>query len=69
MAHGMENVLDKVRKGTLPVSSLVVDALLKGLDGLRILREELVTGEESKADINTVLLELEAAILQGETSP
>ena len=69
LSHGMENVLDKVRKGTLPVSSLVVDALLKGLDGLRILREELVTGEESKADINTVLLDLEAAILRGEANP
>ena len=69
LAHGMENILDKVRKGTLPVSSLVVDALLKGLDGLRILREELVTGEESQADINTVLLDLEAAILNGEINP
>ena len=69
LAHGMENVLDKVRKGTLAVSSVVVDALLKGLDGLRILREELITGEESKADTNTILVELEAAMLSGETNP
>jgi two-component system, chemotaxis family, sensor kinase CheA len=62
LAHGMENVLDKVRKGTLAVTSPVVDALLKGLDGLRILKEELVTGEESKIDINTISAELDSAM-------
>jgi two-component system chemotaxis sensor kinase CheA len=69
LAHGMENVLDKVRKGALAVSSPVVDALLKGLDGLRILKEELVTGQESTADINIILLELEAAMSSDETNP
>ena len=69
LAHGMENVLDKVRKGALAVSSSVVDALLKGLDGLRILREELVTGEESKADINIILAELETAMSKDEATP
>ena len=69
LAHGMENVLDKVRKGALAVNSLVVDALLNGLDGLRILKEELVTGEESKVDINTILEGLEAVMVNGEMNP
>ena len=69
LAHGMENVLDKVRKGALAVSSSVVDALLKGLDGLRALREELVTCEESKADINIILAGLEAVMANGNTNP
>jgi two-component system chemotaxis sensor kinase CheA len=69
LAHGMENVLDKVRKGALAVSSPVVDALLKGLDGLRILREELVTGEESKIDINAIAAELEAAMTNSNNAP
>jgi two-component system, chemotaxis family, sensor kinase CheA len=67
LAHGMENVLDKVRKGTLAVSSPVVDALLKGLDGLRILKEELVTGEESKIDIDGIAGELDAAMTAVDT--
>jgi len=62
LAHGMENVLDKVRKGTLAVSAQVVDALLVSLDALRVLREELVTGEENKLDINVMLNDLEAAM-------
>ncbi len=62
LAHGMENVLDKVRKKNLAVSAQVVDALLVSLDALRVLREELVTGEEGKLDINVMLNELEAAM-------
>lgn len=66
LAHGMENVLDKVRKKTLAVSAQVVDALLVSLDALRVLREELVTGEESKLDINVMLNDLEAAMNPGK---
>lgn len=55
LAHGMENVLDKIRKRTLEVSSAVIDALLEGLDALRILQEELVSGEESDLDLKSKL--------------
>jgi two-component system chemotaxis sensor kinase CheA len=60
LAHGMENVLDKVRKRSLSINSAVIDALLDGLDTLRILREELVTGEESSLDLQSKLDKLES---------
>lgn len=58
LAHAMESVLDKVRKGTLIPGSDVVDALLHSLDGLRILKEELVSAEESGYEIATAVAEL-----------
>ena len=45
MAHAMENVLDRLRKGTLAVSPQVIDALLHSLDALRLLRDELLSHE------------------------
>lgn len=71
LAHGMENVLDKIRKDALAVSPSVVDALLKGLDVLGVLKQELVTGEESKLDISNVLGELEAvmAVVNTDADP
>ncbi|MBN1368583.1 MAG: chemotaxis protein CheA [Dehalococcoidales bacterium] len=59
VAHGMENVLDKVRKRTIAISPGVVDVLLEGLDILKILKEELLTGEENSLDIEAVLRELD----------
>jgi two-component system chemotaxis sensor kinase CheA len=68
LAHGMENVLDKLRKGTLTINSSVVDALLESLDVLRALKEELVTGQESQVDINSILGRLEGAMLKGDSN-
>jgi two-component system chemotaxis sensor kinase CheA len=62
LAHALESVLDKVRKGTLKVSSNVVDALLNGLDVLRILKEELLSTKESAADVPGVISRLDAII-------
>jgi two-component system chemotaxis sensor kinase CheA len=62
LAHALERVLDKVRKGTLKVTSNVVDALLNGLDILRVLKEELLTNNESAADVPGVISRLDAII-------
>ena len=62
LAHAMESVLDRVRKGTLLPGSGVVDALLHSLDGLRALNEELVSSEKGEYDIASAVAELNAAM-------
>ncbi len=64
LAHAMENVLDMVRKRTLPVSPGVVDALLSGLDVMRALKGELVSPGTSETDIGPAVAELGAAASQ-----
>jgi len=55
LTHAMETVLDAVRQGRKRPSSDVVDALLAGLDALRVLANEVVTCIDS--GIETVPLE------------
>ena len=62
LAHHMEDVLDRVRKGTLAVSPPVVDALLMSLDLLRSLKKELVTPEVASVDIGPASAALKAAM-------
>jgi two-component system chemotaxis sensor kinase CheA len=67
LAHGMENILDKIRKGTLEITTLVIDALLESLDGLRVLKEELISGEESDLDLMSLSAALERAMVAGDS--
>lgn len=62
LAHAMESVLDKVRKGVLGPNSNVIDALLHSLDGLRALKEELTSSKESNADIASMVGELKSVM-------
>lgn len=59
LAHAMESLLDLVRTGELPVTTPLVDGLLHGLDGLSILKDDLVDGQDSGLDIGTTVAELE----------
>jgi two-component system chemotaxis sensor kinase CheA len=62
LAHAMESVLDRVRKGALAVTTEVVDALLHSLDALTVLKEELVSPGEAELDIGRILAELEGVL-------
>jgi two-component system chemotaxis sensor kinase CheA len=62
LAHAMENVLDQVRKGVLAVSPLIIDALLHGLDVMRLLRKEMDSPDAEPADITDAVAELAALI-------
>ena len=62
VAHAMEDVFDRVRKGTLQVDAAITDALLSGLDMLKILKKELTAPGESLADITRVTAGLKAVI-------
>ena len=54
LTHAMETVLDAVRTGKRKPTSEVVDALLAGLDTLRILAQEVTTRVDSGAETTTL---------------
>jgi two-component system chemotaxis sensor kinase CheA len=65
LAHAMENVLDNVRKKLLTITPKVVDALLHGLDVMRVLRNEMVNSNATPVDIKDTVAELSAAMKTG----
>lgn len=50
LTHAMEDVLDRIRGGTLGVNTTVVDALLQGLDLLRTLEQAVEDGSMESCD-------------------
>ncbi len=68
LAHAMENVLDNIRKKTISVTSSIIDALLHGLDVMRVLRQEMVSSGDSTTDIKVTVAELNASIGGGMNS-
>lgn len=62
LTHAMESLLDLVRKGQLVPTTEVVDALLAGVDGLHLLRDEVETGQQSEADLEPTVATLEALV-------
>ncbi|MEZ4501170.1 MAG: chemotaxis protein CheA [Dehalococcoidia bacterium] len=61
LTHKMEDLLDRVRKGTLAVTPGLVDALLMSLDGLKELRDDLAAGQETSLDVAPIVAALQAA--------
>lgn len=59
LTHAMENILDKLRKGTLSVTTAIADALLHSLDALRVLRENLTAQEEKEIDVTSIIATLD----------
>lgn len=59
LTHAMENILDKLRHGTLRVTTPIADALLSALDHLRILRDNLTADSETEIDVTSVIATLE----------
>lgn len=59
LTHAMENILDKLRKGTLSVTTQTTDALLHSLDVLRILRAALTSAGGDDTDVSAVVAMLE----------
>ncbi len=68
LTHGMENILDKVRKGQLSITTPIMDVLLEGLDFLKVLKEEIETLEESDVDLEKILGSLSKAAAGGQTA-
>lgn len=68
LTHHMEDVLDKVRKGLLPVTPELVDALLGSLDGLKELMGHLSSGDDG-VEISGPLAALRAVADSGSGDP
>lgn len=67
LTHAMETVLDAVRQGRRAPSSDVVDALLAGLDALRVLTEEVVTRVDSGIETARLEADLLATLTASES--
>lgn len=61
VTHAMESLLDKLRNGKIAVNSTVIDALLFGLDAIKVLKDEVGTGHESDLDIAAIVRQLNDA--------
>lgn len=68
LTHAMETVLDSVRQGKHRPSREMVDALLAGLDALRVLAQEVITRIDSGTEIEKLEADL-LGILTAEGSP
>lgn len=62
LTHAMETVLDAVRQGRRRPTSDVVDALLAGLDALRVLADEVVTRIDSGIETARLETDLHAVL-------
>ena len=58
VSHRMEDILGAANKGTIPLSSEALDRLYKGLDAVRRLVNEAVTGTLSKVNTSEIIQQL-----------
>lgn len=55
LTHALETALDSVRKGMLHITTPLIDLCLDAVDGLRLLRDEVVTGEACEVDVEQLV--------------
>ncbi len=70
VAHAMETLLDKLRNKKLELNSLIVDALLCGIDAIKSLTQEVVTLCDGQTDVQAIVNQLAIAsekTAQGES--
>ena len=63
LTHKMENLFDRIRKGTLSVSPALMDGLFFGLDRIRIMFESIKKNQSSEMPINDALSKLRLAVM------
>ena len=61
VTHAMESLLDKLRNKKISVNSQLIDALLFGIDALKVLKEEINSMEESDIDILAIVEQINKA--------
>jgi two-component system chemotaxis sensor kinase CheA len=70
VAHAMETLLDKLRNKKLELNSIIVDALLCGIDAIKSLTQEVVTLCDGQTDVQATVNKLVLAAektAQGES--
>ncbi len=58
LTHALETLLDQIRKDSIQMSSGLVNLCLSAVDSMRLLRDEIVTGQVSDTDVNEIVLAL-----------
>ncbi|MBI1967900.1 MAG: chemotaxis protein CheA [Gemmatimonadetes bacterium] len=61
VAHRMENLLDRLRRGTRPASDDLLQLLFRSTDTLEKVIDLAVTGREREADVSGLLVDLDRA--------
>lgn len=64
LTHGLESVLDYLRKGKIEKCTALIDLLFRSLDALRTLKEEVVTREHSGLDTSDLVQSLKGFLEQ-----
>ncbi len=62
LTHALENGFDGIRKKTYQISTDFIDLCLSSIDGLRLLREEVIDRQESDVDVESMVYQLEEYI-------
>ncbi len=65
LTHAMEDALDRIRRGAIRVTPVLVDALLGSLDGLKALKQHATRGEDGGVDIEPLVAALRSAASAG----
>ncbi|APJ03863.1 chemotaxis protein CheA [Silvanigrella aquatica] len=65
LTHKMENLFDRIRKGTLSVTPALMDGLFFGLDRIRSMFEAIKKNQSSEQPINDALSKLRLAVTGG----
>ena len=55
LTHAMEDLFDRVRKGTMGINQDVVDVLLQCLDGIRALKDAITSDAPSGVDVDSLV--------------
>ncbi len=69
LTHDMENVLDRLRMGKLTLTKEIVDLLLECLDALKILKENITSGEKREVDVGSLSDRLKLAASRETGAP
>lgn len=69
LTHEMENVLDQIRHGKLPVTTEAVNVLFQCLDTLRLLKEDIEADRTSHTATDAIVAELRSLGDGGQEKP
>jgi two-component system chemotaxis sensor kinase CheA len=69
ISHRLEDMLDNLRMGKLPMSQPVMDTLFKGMELLRGIIESVNAGKGEDADISPMLQQIQQVVSGGPKSP
>ncbi len=66
VAHHAENVLNQLRSGNMRAEPAVIDIILEAMDALKVLVNEVKSGEQADVDIEGINMKLDLLLQWGE---